>query len=83
MWVNWQLEDTEENKGEITVQQMTIYFVVGYRMVVIGKVNWWVLVVGGVSWMIDVLVDCTLVSPGVWRCVSSVDASLSSETPMD
>ena len=38
--VNWQPENNKENKGEITVSQMTIYFVVGYRIVVIGKVNW-------------------------------------------
>ena len=33
---------------------MAIYFVVGYRIVVIGLVNWCVVVVGGISWMIAV-----------------------------
>ena len=62
---------------------MTIHFDVGYRIIVISKVNWCVVVGGGVSWMIDHPVDCTLVEPDVCQCVSSVDASLSSESLVD
>ena len=48
---NWQLENNEENKGEITITNENL-LVVGYR---IGKVQLvCVFVVGRISWVIDV-----------------------------